>query len=164
MRINLYEKTPASEIKPVLKVILIFLGVSAYGMPLLLAYCIFTETDKVLAGILSLVLPPLLAAVFIVPTFKMARSYAEYDEENVRIVDCYTFSEKEKIIPRTEIVSRENGVCAQYSPGRRYIFLRESRVFINLKYIVFKNSEGEYLFKILETPEGIKWADELMNK
>lgn len=85
------------------------------------------------------------------------------------VVECYAFRRKIKSIERNRIKHRES-VYATQSPGRPNM-TRQTRTFMDILhyigiykngYIVFKDENGQYLFKILDCPEGQQWADELM--
>lgn len=164
MRINLHDKTPRPAMKNYMKVLLIYLLLSFYGMFVFLACCIFIETDEIAVGVAVLVLPPVVVAPFALSMVGMGNSYAEFDGENVLVVECYFWGEKRKSFSRSEISSRESSSASFNCPGRRIIIPIKLRTFIEYRYIVFRNADGKYLFKILETPEGIEWSDMLMNK
>lgn len=164
MRINLHDKTPRPAMKNYMKVLLVYLLLCFYGMFVFLACCIFIETDEIAVGVAVLVLPPVVVAPFALSMVGMGKSYAEYDGENVLVVEYYFFGEKRKNISRSEISSRESASTTFNCPGRRVFVPVKLTTFIEYRYIVFRNADGKYLFKILETPEGIEWADKLMNK
>ncbi len=161
MRINLHENTPIKDWKK-WRFIVVCFSIFLYCIPVLLACLFFIEAKAIVAGILTLVLPAFLITILLRSLFRMVQSYAEFDDENVVVVEFYAFSKKVKNVPRSEIKQRKSE-SASFSPGRGLHIPRRFRQFFDFRYIVFQNSEGEYLFKILDTPEGNQWTDKLMN-
>ena len=168
MRINIHERT--RDFKK-LKLSLIILGVFMSIMPVFLAFLFIAEAKAYLLAVITLVLPEVLIYLGFRSLFYMAQSYAEFDAEKVVVVECYAFRRKIKSIERNRIKQRES-VLVTRSPGRIPAMTRKSRNFINFfgvvstvknfNYIVFKDENGQYLFKILDCPEGQRWADALM--
>ena len=162
MRIKLHEHTSFKNRK-FWNVFVVCFFVLLYSVPALLACLIFVEAKATLAGILTLLIPAFILVVFARFIYCMSKSYAEFDDENVRVVEFYFFNKKEKVIHHS-CVKRKNREFAFDVPGRRIHIPRLFRDFVEFKYIVFYDDDGEFLFKILDTPEGNEWADRLMNK
>ena len=167
MRINIHERT--RDFKK-LKLSLIILGVFMSIMPVFLAFLFIAEAKAYLLAVITLVLPEVLIYLGFRSLFYMAQSYAEFDEEKVVIVECYAFRRKIKTIQRNVIKQRES-ISVTQSPGRTPAMTHQTRTFMDALnyigiykngYIVFKDENGQYLFKILDCPEGNQWADELM--
>lgn len=168
MRINIHDRTPKDFKK--MKLSLIISGMFMSIMPIFLAFLFIVEAKAYLLAIITLVIPEVLIYLGLRSAFYMAQSYAEYDDEKVVVIECFAFRRKIKSIERNRIKYRESVYVTQ-SPGRPNMS-RESRNLINFfgvafaaknfNYIVFKDENGQYLFKILDCPEGQQWADELM--
>ncbi|MBE6801533.1 MAG: hypothetical protein E7530_01455 [Ruminococcaceae bacterium] len=161
MRINLHENTPIKDWKK-WRFIIVCFSIFLYCIPVLLACLFFIEAKAIVAGILTLALPAFLITILLRSFFRMVKSYAEFDDEKVTVVEFFAFRKKTTNIPRSELKQRKSE-SASYSPGRGLHTPRRFRQFLDFRYIVFRNAEGEYLFKILDTPEGNQWADKLMN-
>lgn len=168
MRINIHERTPKDFKK--MKLFLVLSGIVMCIMPVFLAFLFIVEAKAYLLAIITLVLPAVVIYLGLRSVFYMAQSYAEFDEEKVVIVECYAFRRKIKTIQRNVIKQRES-ISVTQSPGRTPAMTRQTRTFMDALnyigiykngYIVFKDENGQYLFKILDCPEGNQWADELM--
>lgn len=168
MRINIHECTPKDFKK--MKITFIFLGILVCSFSVFLACLFIVEAKAYLVAVITMVLPAVIVYLGFRSMFYMAQSYAEFDDEKVVVVECYAFRRKIKSIQRNRIKHRES-VCVTQSPGRPNM-TRKSRDIIdilsivpatkNFNYIVFKDENGQYLFKILDCPEGEQWADKLM--
>ena len=172
MRINIHERTPKNFKR--MKITLIFLGIFMSVMPAFLACLFIVEAKAVLLGAITLILPVVLIYLWLRSMFYMTQSYAEFDDEKVVVVQCYAFRRRIKSIERNRIKQKES-VFVTKSPGRPNMARRSRDIIdvlvilpiakkLNYNYIVFKDENGQYLFKILDCPEGEKWADELMKK
>ena len=168
MRINIHERTPKDFKK--MKLTLIFLGILVCSFFVFLACLFIVEAKAYLVAVITLVLPAVVIYLGLRSLFYMAQSYAEFDEEKVVIVECYAFRRKIKTIQRNVIKQRES-ISVTQSPGRTPAMTHQTRTFMDALnysgiykngYIVFKDENGQYLFKILDCPEGNQWADELM--
>lgn len=169
MRINIHERTP----KDLRKMIITFviLGILLYSFPVLLACLFIVEAEAISAAVITLILPIVFMYFLFRSIFCMAQSYAEFDDEKVVVVECYAFRRKIKSVQRNRIKQRESIFVTQ-APGRRPAMSVNARTFMDvlgsihngkgLNYIVFKDEDGQYLFKILDTPEGNQWAEIVM--
>ena len=86
-------------------------------------------------------------AFLIVTTIDMNKAYIQIDGENITVVDYYFFSRKEKCFTIDEIKTAE--IALGYSfrvRGYRYSMM-------GFSYIVFRNDNNKYLFKVINCPE-----------
>ena len=77
----------------------------------------------------------------------MNKAYVQIDGENITVVDYYWLSKKEKSFTFDEIKTAE--IALGYSfrvRGYRYSMM-------GFSYIVFRNADNKYLFKIINCPE-----------
>lgn len=169
MRINIHEHTPNDLRK--MKITFIILGILLYSIPVLLACLFIVEAKAISAAVITLILPIGFIYFLFRSIFCMAQSYAEFDDEKVVVVECYAFHRKIKSVQRNRIKQRES-IFVTKAPGRRPAMSVKVRTFMDalgsihngkgFNYIVFKDENGQYLFKILDTPEGNQWAEIVM--
>ena len=97
---------------------------------------------------LIILIPSILIVTFvIVTTIDMNKAYVQIEGNNVTVVDYYFFSKKERCFKIDEIKTTE--IVLGYSfrvRGYRYSMM-------GFSYIVFRNADNKYLFKIINCPE-----------
>ena len=97
---------------------------------------------------LIILIPTILIVTFvIVTTIDMNKAYVQIEGNNITVVDYYFFSKKERCFKIDEIKTTE--IVLGYSfrvRGYRYSMM-------GFSYIVFRNADNKYLFKIINCPE-----------
>ena len=97
---------------------------------------------------LIILIPTILIVIFvIVTTIDMNKAYVQIEGNNITVVDYYFFSKKERCFKIDEIKTTE--IVLGYSfrvRGYRYSMM-------GFSYIVFRNADNKYLFKIINCPE-----------
>lgn len=157
MKLNMHDHTPRRSLSRFQKVMFLLSAVLLYSIPVLLACCLFYYERNILAGILTLVVPIALVAVAAIPFVDMSRSYVEFDGDTVTVVDYYCFLKKEKRFNICQIDSTESLLANSFRMRGR----RMGYNFFTVRYIVFRDRNGRYLFKILETAEAKDWLARL---
>ena len=77
----------------------------------------------------------------------MNKAYVQIEGDNITVVDFYFFSKKERSFKFDEIKAAE--IALGYSfrvRGYRYSMM-------GFSYIVFRNDNNKYLFKVINCPE-----------
>ena len=147
MIFNTHNRTPKIKTKKTLKIMLIscwsFIGA------ILLFFVIATSviSRSILPAVVVLIPIALMVMLSIVTTLDMKKACVQIDGENIIVVDYYLFSRKEKCFTFDEIKTAE--IALGYSfcvRGYRYSEM-------GFSYIVFRNADNKYLFKIINCPE-----------
>ena len=114
---------------------------------LFLAIATSIMSRSILPALIILIPTILIVTFVIVTTIDMNKAYVQIEGNNITVVDYYFFSRKEKCFTIDEIKTAE--ITLGYSfrvRGYRYSMMRFS-------YIVFRNDNKKYLFKIINCPE-----------
>jgi len=147
MIFNTHNRTPKIKTNKTLKIVLISCWSLMGAFFLFLAIATSVISQSILPAVIILI-PVALTAVFaIVTAIDMNKAYVQIYGENITVVDYYFFSRKEKSYTIDEIKSTE--IALGYSfrvRGYRYSMM-------GFSYIVFKNADNKYLFKIINCPE-----------
>ena len=97
---------------------------------------------------LIILIPTILIVTFvIVITIDMSKAYVQIEGDSITVVDYYFFSKKERSFNFDEIKTAE--IALGYSfrvRGYRYGMM-------GFSYIVFRNANNKYLFKVINCPE-----------
>ena len=104
-------------------------------------------SHSILPAAITLIPVTFIAAFVIVTTIDIKKAYIQIDGENITVVDYYFFSRKEKCFTIDEIKTAE--IALGYSfrvRGYRYSMM-------GFSYIVFRNDNNKYLFKVINCPE-----------
>ena len=102
---------------------------------------------SILPALIILIPVTLIVAFAIIVTTDMNKAYVQIEGNNVTVVDYYFFSKKERCFKIDEIKTTE--IVLGYSfrvRGYRYSMM-------GFSYIVFRNADNKYLFKIINCPE-----------
>ncbi len=102
---------------------------------------------SILPALIILIPVTLIVAFAIIVTTDMNKAYVQIEGNNVTVVDYYFFSKKERCFKIDEIKTTE--IVLGYSfrvRGYRYGMM-------GFSYIVFRNADNKYLFKIINCPE-----------
>ena len=104
-------------------------------------------SQSILPTAIILIPVSLISTFIIVTTIDMNKAYIQIDGKTITTVDYYFFSRKEKRFTIDDIKTAE--IALGYSfrvRGYRYSMM-------GFSYIVFRNADNKYLFKIINCPE-----------
>ena len=103
--------------------------------------------QNILPAVIVLIPIAVCVTLAIVTTIDMNKAYVQIEEDTIIVVDYYLFSKKEKSFKFNEIQSVEihRGSSLDIR-GYRYRMM-------GFSYIVFRNENNKYLFKIIKCPE-----------
>ena len=147
MLFNTHSRTPKIKTGKALKALLIFSYSFVIVLFLLLSTTLSLISQSIVPALIILIPVAFIAAFVIVSTIDMNKAYIQIDGENITVVDYYFFSRKEKCFTIDEIKTAE--IALGYSfrvRGYRYSMM-------GFSYIVFRNDNNKYLFKVINCPE-----------
>lgn len=147
MRFNTHNRTPKIETKKAIKIMLAV----EYGLVAVLLLFAAVACSIFAGNLMPAVLilfPFFLLAMFLIVSQKdMNKAYVEIVDNVVTVVDYYLGIKKERTFSVKDIDSAE--ILMGYSirvRGYRYSNAGST-------YIIFKDSKGKYMFKVICTPE-----------
>ena len=147
MIFNTHDRTPKIKTNKTLKIMLISCWSFMGAVFLFFAIAISIMSHSILPAAIILIPVTFIAAFVIVTTIDMNKAYIQIDGENITVVDYYFFSRKEKCFTIYEIKTAE--IALGYSfPVRGYRYSM-----MGFSYIVFRNADNKYLFKLINFPE-----------
>jgi len=114
---------------------------------LFLAIATSIISHSILPALIFLIFATLIVTFVIVSSTDMNKAYVQIEGDNITVVDYYFFSKKERRFKIDEIKTAE--IALGYSfrvRGYRYSMM-------GFSYIVFRNDNNKYLFKIINCPE-----------
>jgi hypothetical protein len=147
MIFNTHDRTPKLKTNKTLKIMLILCWSLIGAFFLFLAIAISIMSHSILPALIILIPVAFIASFAIVTTIDMNKAYVQIDGNNITVVDYYFFSRKEKCFTIDEIKTAE--IALGYSfrvRGYRYGIM-------GFSYIVFRNDNNKYLFKVISCPE-----------
>ena len=147
MIFNTHDRTPKIKTNKTLKIMLISCWSFVGAVFLFFAIVTSIISHSILPAAITLIPVTFIAAFVIVTTIDMNKAYIQIDGENITVVDYYFFSRKEKCFTIDEIKTAE--IALGYSfrvRGYRYSIM-------GFSYIVFRNDNNKYLFKVISCPE-----------
>lgn len=148
MVFNTHERTPKIKTNKPLKIMLAV----CYGFTgaFFLFTAIATSIMSQSIAPIFLILVPLLsiAAIAIITQVDMEKAYVEIEGDRIRVVDYYCFRRKERTVFMHEIKNVKI-VHGNSFAIRGYRFGGHIAAF----YIVFRDENNKYLFKVLNCPE-----------
>ena len=104
-------------------------------------------SHSILPALIILIPATLIVTFIIVSSIDMNKAYVQIEGDNITVVDFYFFSKKERSFKFDEIKAAE--IALGYSfriRGYRYSMM-------GFSYIVFRNDNNKYLFKVINCPE-----------
>ena len=102
---------------------------------------------SILPALIILIPATIIVTFAIVTTIDMNKAYVQIEGNNITVVDYCFFSKKERCFKIDEIKTAE--IALGYSfRVRRYRYS-----IMGFSYIVFRNDNNKYLFKIINCPE-----------
>ena len=147
MIFNTHDRTPKIKTNKTLKTILILCWSLMGALFLFAAIATSIMSRSILPALIILIPVTLIVAFAIIVTTDMNKAYVQIEGNNVTVVDYYFFSKKERCFKIDEIKTTE--IVLGYSfrvRGYRYSMM-------GFSYIVFRNADNKYLFKIINCPE-----------
>lgn len=147
MIFNTHDRTPKIKTNKTPKIMLILCWSLMGVLFLFAAIATSIMSHSILPAAITLIPFTFIAAFVIVTTIDMNKAYIQIDGENITVVDYYFFSRKEKCFTIDEIKTAE--IALGYSSrvrGYRYSMT-------GFSYIVFRNGNNKYLFKVINCPE-----------
>lgn len=147
MKLNTHNRTPKEKNGKMIKVLLAIGIGMAYGIFLLCAFACIYYADAVGAGMLMVLLPIVLLLCIWIQISDMNKAYVEILKDKIHVVDYYMGFKVEKRFSVGEIASVE--IAKGYSHKMRGYRWGMA----GISYIVFKDCEKRYLFKIIYAPE-----------
>ena len=147
MIFNTHDRTPKIKTNKTLKIMLVLCWSLMGAFFLFLAIATSIMSHSILPALIILIPATLIVTFAIVTILDMNKAYVHIDGENITVVDYYWLSKKEKSFTFDEIKTAE--IALGYSfrvRGYRYSMMEFS-------YIVFRNADNKYLFKIINCPE-----------
>ena len=147
MIFNTHDRTPKIKTNKTLKTMLILCWSLMGALFLFAAIATSIMSRSILPALIILIPVTLIVAFAIIVTTDMNKAYVQIEGNNVTVVDYYFFSKKERCFKIDEIKTTE--IVLGYSfrvRGYRYSMM-------GFSYIVFRNADNKYLFKIINCPE-----------
>ena len=147
MIFNTHDRTPKIKTNKTLKIMLISCWSFIGAVFLFFAIATSIMSRSILPALIILIPVTLIVAFAIIVTTDMNKAYVQIEGNNVTVVDYYFFSKKERCFKIDEIKTTE--IVLGYSfrvRGYRYSMM-------GFSYIVFRNADNKYLFKIINCPE-----------
>ena len=147
MIFNTHDRTPKLKTNKTLKIMLILCWSLIGAFFLFLAIATSIMSHSILPALIILIPVAFIASFAIVTTIDMNKAYVQIDGDNITVVDYYFFSRKEKCFTIDEIKTAEIALGNSFRVrGYRYSMM-------GFSYIVFRNDNNKYLFKVINCPE-----------
>ena len=147
MRFNTHDQTPRRQSSKQLK-ILFAVSLSFVGVCLLFFAVVCSYYAKsILPALIILLAPGIPGMLFFVMNRDMHMAFVEIMDEEIHVVDYYFGVKKEKMFLTSDIKTAES----YWGGSLRIKGYRWN--FGGMHYIVFRDGDGKYLFKILDLPE-----------
>ena len=142
MIFNTHDRTPKIKTNKTLKIMLIscwsFIGA---------VFLFFAIATSIMSRSILPALIILIPTILIVTTIDMNKAYVQIEGNNITVVDYYFFSKKERCFKIDEIKTAEIELGYSFRVrGYRYSMM-------GFSYIVFRNDNNKYLFKVINCPE-----------
>ena len=147
MIFNTHDRTPKVKTNKTLKIMLISCWSFIGAVFLFFAIATSIMSRSILPALIILIPTILIVTFVIVTTIDMNKSYVQIEGNNITVVDYYFFTRKERSFNFDEIKTAE--IALGYSfrvRGYRYGMM-------GFSYIVFRNANNKYLFKVINCPE-----------
>lgn len=147
MVFNTHDRTPRGKTNKTVKIMLISCW-SLMGAIMLFMAIATSVMSKSIVPALIIIIPIAFVALFvIVPLVDMNKAYVQIDGDNIIVVDYFLLRKKEKSFKIYEIKTAEVVHSSSFRiRGYRYNMA-------GFSYIVFRNDNNKYLFKIINCPE-----------
>jgi hypothetical protein len=157
MRFNTHNATPKIENQKSVKIILAICYSLVIALFLFMAIACSLYASSIMPAVVILTPFSLLTALIVTIQKDMGRAYVEVLSNTIAVVDYYLGIKKEKIFLKDDIASVD--IQIGYSlqvRGYRYTNA-------GMTYIVFRDNNAKYLFKIICTPETKEYFNDYLN-
>jgi len=147
MIFNTHDRTPKIKINKTLKIMLISCWGFIGAFFLFIAIATSIMSHSILPALIILSPIAFIVTFAIVTAIDMNKAYVEIEGDNITVVDYYLFVQSKKCFKIDEIKIAE--IAFGYSfrlRGYRYGMM-------GFSYIVFRNDNNKYLFKVINCPE-----------
>ena len=147
MIFNTHDRTPKIKTNKTLKIMLISCWSFIGAVFLFFAIATSIMSRSILPALIILIPVTLIVAFAIIVTTDMNKAYVQIEGNNVTVVDYYFFSKKERCFKIDGIKTAEIELGYSFRVrGYRYSMM-------GFSYIVFRNDNNKYLFKVINCPE-----------
>lgn len=146
MRFNTHDRTPRPKTKKSLKILFCFLTGLFLGLFLFSAVVCSLEINSILPAVVILTPTILLTTLIAFDITDMSKAYVEIVKDKITVIDYYFNIRKEKIFFIQDIAYAE--ILLHSS-----MHVRGKRHGHGFSYIVFRDKNDKYMFKVLCTPE-----------
>ena len=147
MFFNTHDRTPKIKTNKTLKIMLISCCSFIGAVFLFFAIATSIMSRSILPALIILIPTILILTFVIVTTIDMNKAYVQIEGNNITVVDYYFFSKKERCFKIDEIKTAEIEIGYSFRVrGYRYSMS-------GFSYIVFRNDNNKYLFKVINCPE-----------
>ena len=127
---------------------MMILGLSLMGALFLFAAIVASIMSRSILPALIILIPTILIVTFvIVTTIDMNKAYVQIEGNNITVVDYYFFSKKERCFKIDGIKT------AEIELGYSFRVRGYRHSMMGFSYIVFRNDNNKYLFKVINCPE-----------
>ena len=151
MTFNTHNRTPRIKNNPKLKALLLFECCFIGAFFIFSAIVTSIEAKSILPALIVLLPFLLLSAWMAISIIDMEKSHIVIDGDRIRVVDYWFCIKKEKTVSIHEIKE------AKIASGKSGL---GSSV---VRYIVFRNEQNRYLFKLIYYPENKEYFEKLLN-
>ena len=157
MTFNTHNRTPRIKDNPKLKALLLFEYGFAGAFFIFIAIVTSIEAKSILPALIVLLPLLLLATLMAISIIDMEKSHIVIDGDRIRVVDYCFCVKKEQIFSVCQIKWAEIVLGSSFRVrGYRY---RGA----GITYLVFRNEQNRYLFKLIYYPENKEYFEKLLN-
>ena len=147
MIFNTHDRTPKLKTNKTLKIMLILCWSLIGALFLFFSIATSIMSRSILPALIILI-PTILIVTFVIVTIiDMNKAYVQIEGNNITVVDYYFFSKKERCFKIDEIKT------AEIAPGYSFRVRGYRYRMMGFSYIVFRNDNNKYLFKVINCPE-----------
>ena len=147
MIFNTHDRTPKIKTSKTLKIMLISCWSFIGAVFLFFAIATSIMSRSILPALIILIPVALVVTAVIVSSSDMNKAYVQIEGDSITVVDYYFFSKKERCFKIDEIKTAEIKLGYSFRVrGYRYSMM-------GFSYIVFRNDNNKYLFKVINCPE-----------
>ncbi len=157
MRLNTHDRTPKTEIKKSVKIILTIGFCLFISLFLFMAVVCSLHINSIMPAVVILAPVLVLAILFVITQKDMDKAFIEIVDDVITVTDYYFGIKKEKTFSMREIDTVE--ILSGYSMGvRGYRYSNAG-----CSYIVFRDNCGKYMFKVICVRETKQFFSKYLN-
>ena len=142
-----HDRTPKPKANKTLKIVSVLCWSLMAALFLFSAIATSIMSRSILPALIILIPATLIVTLVLVSINDMNKAYVQIEGDSITVADYCFFSKKEKCFKIDEIDTAE--IVLGYSlrcPGYRHSVM-------GFSYIIFKNDDNKYLFKLVNCPE-----------